>query len=102
MTMLFPLHGSHMPMPYGPYCNMLYSCPLWYYNSCIPPLPRYLCPDYIIYTELVISKPSPINDDRFDRRIRSAQKRKHKVIKQVCHVQNDGRLNENSDLTLDI
>jgi hypothetical protein len=55
MTILFPLHGSHMPMPCGPHCSMLYSCPSWYYNLCIPPLSRYLCPDYIIYREPVIS-----------------------------------------------
>jgi len=35
MTMPFPSHGSHMPMSCGPYCSMLYSCPSWYYNSCI-------------------------------------------------------------------
>jgi len=62
-------------------------------------LPTYLCPNYITYRELAISKPSPTNNDRFDRKDRSVQKTKHKVIKQVYRVKKDGRLNKNSNLT---
>ena len=64
-------------------------------------LPRYLCPDYITYREPAISKPSPTINDRFDEKDRSMKKKKYKVIKQVYRVKKDGRLNKNSDLTLD-
>ena len=60
-----------------------------------------MCPNYITYRELAISKPSPTNNDRFDRKDRSVQKTKHKVIKQVYRVKKDGRLNKNLDLTQD-
>jgi len=63
-------------------------------------LPTYLCPNYIIYREPAISKPSPTNNGRFDPKNRHVQKRKYKVIKQVYYVKRDGRLNNNSDLTL--
>ena len=43
----------------------------------------------------------PINNDCFDQKDRSVQKKKHKVIKQVYRVKKDGRLNKNSDLTQD-
>jgi hypothetical protein len=38
----------------------------------------------------------------FDHKNRSTQKNKCNVIKQVYRVKKDGRLNKNSDLTLDI
>jgi hypothetical protein len=43
-----------------------------------------------------------MHNDRFDQKNRSTCKTKRKVIKQVYHVKKDGRLNKNSDLTLDI
>ena len=67
----------------------------------MPSLPRHLYPDYIIYREPAISKPSPTINDHFDEKDRSIQKKKYKVIKQVYRVKKDGRLNKNSDLTLD-
>ena len=67
----------------------------------MPSLPTYLCPNYITYKEPSISKPSPTINSRFDPKNRPVQKKKHKVIKQVYRVKKDGRLNKNSDLTLD-
>ena len=67
----------------------------------MPSLPRYLCLDYITFREPAIVKPSPTLNDRFDEKDRSIQKKKYKVIKQVYRVKKDGRLNKNSDLTLD-
>ena len=67
----------------------------------MPSLPRYLYPDYITYREPAISKPALTIIDHFDEKDRSIQKKKYKVIKQVYHVKKDGRLNKNSDLTLD-
>ena len=67
----------------------------------MPPLPTYLCPNYITYREPAIGKPSPTISDHFDEKNRSAQKKKYKVIKQVYRVKKDGRLNKNLDLTLD-
>ena len=64
-------------------------------------LSGYLCPDYITCREPAIGKPSPTINDRFDEKDRSIQKKKYKVIKQVYRVRKDGRLNKNSDLTLD-
>ena len=64
-------------------------------------LPTYLCPNYIIYMELAFSKSSPTNNGHFDPKNRHVQKKKHMVIKQVCRVKKDGRLNKNSDLTQD-
>jgi hypothetical protein len=43
-----------------------------------------------------------MHNDRFDQKNRSTCKTKRKVIKQVYRVKRDGRLNKNSDLTLDI
>jgi len=63
--------------------------------------PRYFCPDYITYKELVINEQSPANNDHFHHRDWSTQKKKHKVIKQVYRVKRDGRLNKNSDLILE-
>ena len=67
----------------------------------MPSLPRYLYSDYIIYREPAISKTSPTINDRFDEKDQSMKKKKYKVIKQVYRVKKDGRLNKNSDLTLD-
>jgi len=61
----------------------------------VPSLPRYLCPYYITYREPAISKPSPTNNDCFDQKDWSKQKKKFKVIKQVYRVKKD------SDLTQD-
>ena len=90
LTMWFPFHGSHIPMPCGAYCSMLYSCPSWYYNLCMPSLPRYLYPDYITYREPAICKPSPTINDRFDEKERSMKKKKYKVIKQVYRIKKGG------------
>jgi hypothetical protein len=62
-------------------------------------LPRCL---NITYRKTTISESSPMHNDHFDQKNRSTQKNKCKVIKQVYHVKKDGRLNKNSDLTLDI
>ena len=67
----------------------------------MPPLPRYLCSDYITYREPVVSKPSHTNNDCFDHKDRSIQKKKHKVIKQVYRVKKDRRFSKNSDLIQD-
>ena len=67
----------------------------------MPSLPRYLCPNYITYREPAISKPALTIIDRFDEKDRSIQKKKYKMVKQVYRVKKDGRLNKNSDLTLD-
>jgi len=75
--------------------------PSWYFNSYMPSLPTYLCPNYITYREPAISKPSPTNNGRFDPKNWPVQKKKHMVIKQVYRVKKDGRLNKNSDLTQD-
>ena len=88
-------------MPCGSCYSMPYFYPSWYYNSCMPSLPRYLCPDYITYREPAIGKPSPTINDRFDEKKSVYTEKKYKVIKQVYHVKKDGRLNKNSDLTLD-
>jgi len=65
-------------------CLVFYTS--WYYNSCMPSLPRYLFPDYITYREPAIGKPSPTINDRFDEKDRPIQKKKYKVIKQVYRV----------------
>ena len=100
-SMPFLSHGSPILMPCGSYYSMPYSYESWYYDSYMPPLPRCLCPNYITYRNPAFSKPSPTNNDRFDQKDRSIQKKKHKVIKQVYHVKKDGRLNKNPDLTHD-
>jgi len=100
-SMPFPPHRSPIPMPCGSYYSMSCFYPSWYYNSCMPSLPRYLFPDYITYREPAIGKPSPTINDRFDEKDRSIQKKKYKVIKQVYRVKKNERLNKNSDLTLD-
>ena len=64
--------------------------------------PSYFRSNCITYREPVISKSSPIRNDCFDQKNRSTQKNKRKVLKQVYHIKKDGRLNKNSDLTLDI
>jgi hypothetical protein len=63
------------------------------------PSPSYFCQTH---REQVINEPSPMRNDRFDHKNRSTQKNKRKVIKQVYRVKKDGKLNKNSDLTLDI
>ena len=88
-------------MPCGSYYSMPYSYASCYFVSCMPPLPRCLCPNYITYRKPAFNKPSPINNDHFDQKDRSIRKKKHKVIKQVYHVKKDGRLNKNPDLTHD-
>ena len=98
--MPFPSYGFPMSMPWGTDFNLPYSCAPWLHNSYMPTLPTYLCPNYITYREPAISKPSPTNNGRFDPKNRPMQKRKYKVIKQVYCVKRDGRLNNNSDLTL--
>jgi len=85
-SMPFPPHRSPIPMPCGSYYRMPCFYPSWYYNSCMPSLPRYLFPDYITYREPAIGKPSPTINDRFDEKDRPIQKKKYKVIKQVYRV----------------
>ena len=97
----FSSHRSSTHIPYGSYYSMPYFYPSWYFNSYMSSLPIYLCPNYITYKEPAISKPSPTINSRFDPKNRPVQKKKHKVIKQVYRVKKDGRLNKNSDLTLD-
>ena len=63
--------------------------------------PRYFCPDYITYKESAIKKSPPANNDRFNHKNRSVQKKKHKVTKQVYRIKKDGRITKNSYLTLD-
>ena len=89
-SMPFPSHRSPIPMPCGSYYSMPYFYPSWYYNSCLQPLPRYLCPDYITYRESAISKPSPINNYHFNHKDWTIQKKMYKVIKQVYCVKKDG------------
>jgi len=91
-----------MNMSWGAYFNVPYSYPPWFHNLYMPPLPTYLCPNYITYREPAINESSPTNNDHFNYRNRSMQKSKRKVIKQVYRVKKDGRLNKTSDLTLDI
>jgi hypothetical protein len=50
----------------------------------------------------MINVPSPMHNDHFDEKNQSTCKTKRKVIKEVYRVKKDGRLNKNSDLTLDI
>jgi hypothetical protein len=99
--MSLPPYGSSTPMPWEPYFNMHYFCPPWYYNSYMG-YPSYFGPNYITHREPVINEPSPMRSDCFDHKNRSTQKNNCKVIKQVYRVKKDGRLNKNSDLTLDI
>ena len=40
------------------YYSMIYFYLSWHCNSCMPSLPRYLCPDHITYREPTIGKPS--------------------------------------------
>ena len=82
-------------MPCRSYYSMSCFYLSWYYNSCMPSLPTYLCPNYITYREPAISKPSLTNNGRFDPKNRPVQKKKHMVIKQVYRVKKDGRLNKN-------
>jgi hypothetical protein len=97
----FPRYGLSMLMPWEPYFNMHYFCPPWYYNSYMSS-PSYFCPNYISHREPVINELSPMHNDRFNHKNQPTQKNKHKVIKQVYCDKNDGRLNKNLDLTLDI
>jgi hypothetical protein len=66
------------------------------------PSSSYFCPNYITHSEPVINESSPMHNNRFDQKNRSTQKNKRKLIKQLYRVKKDGRLNKNSDLTLDI
>src|SRR6185437_1630209 len=66
----FSSYRSSIHMPYGSYYSMPSFYPSWYYNSCMPSLPRYLYPDYITNREPVISKPLPTINDRFDEKDR--------------------------------
>jgi hypothetical protein len=100
-SMSFPLYGSSTPMPWKTYFNMHYFCPPWYYNSYMGS-PSYFGPNYITHREPVINEPSSMRSDCFDHKNRLIQKNNRKVIKQVYRVKKEGRLNKNSDLTLDI
>ena len=67
----------------------------------MPASHSYFGQNHVTYREPVINESSLRNNDRFHQRDRSMQKNKHKVIKQVYRVKRVGRLNKNSDLTLD-
>ena len=71
----FPSYGSPISMPWVAGFSLLYSCAPWFHNSYMPSLPTYLCPNYITYREPIISKLSPINNDRFDQKDGSVQKK---------------------------
>ena len=71
----FSSHRSSTHMPYGSYYSMSCFYPSWYFNSYMPSLPTYLCPNYITYREPAISKPSPTNIGRFDPKNRPVQKK---------------------------
>jgi hypothetical protein len=101
-SMSFPPYGSSMPMPWEAYFNMHYFCPSLYYNSYMSSAPSSFCSNCINYREPMINVPSPMHNGRFDQKNRSTCKTKRKVIKQVYRVKKDGRLNKNSDLTLEI
>ena len=100
-TRPFPSHESPLRMPCGPYFYMPYSCPTWSYNPWMPASHSYFGQNHVTYREPVINKSLLRINDHFHQRDRSMQKNKRKVIKQVYRVKRDGRLNKNSDLTLD-
>ena len=70
-------------MPWEFYFNMHYSYPPWFYNLYMPFPPRYFCPAYIIYKESAIKKSLSANNDHFNHKNRSVQKKKYKVTKQI-------------------
>ena len=72
-----------------------------YYNPWMPASHSYFGQNHVTYREPVINESSLRNNDHFHQRDRSMQENNHKVIKQVYRVKKDGRLNKNSDLTLD-
>ena len=74
-SMPFPSYGSPMNMPWGADFSLPYSCAPWFHISYMPPLPTYLCPNYITYREPAIGKPSPTINDRFDEKIGLYEKR---------------------------
>ena len=90
-----------MPMPCESYFYMPYSCLTWSYNPWMPTSQSYFGQNHVTYREPVINESSLRNNDYFHQRDRSMQKNKHNVIKQVYRVKRDGRLNKNSDWTLD-
>ena len=67
----------------------------------MPASHSYFGQNHVTYREPVINESSLGSNDRFHQRDRPIQKNKHKMIKQVYRVKRDGRLNKNSDLTLD-
>ena len=100
-SMSFSSYGSPMIVPWGTYFGMPYSHVPWFHNSYMSFLATYLYPNYVTYRVPAISEPAPTNNDRFVQKNWSVQKNKYKVIKQVYRVKKDGRLNKNSDSTLD-
>ena len=68
----------------------------------MPASHSYFGQNHVTYREPVINESSLGSNDRFHQRDRPIQKNKHKMIKQVCRVKRDGRLNKNSDLTQEI
>ena len=101
ISMPFSSYGAPLHVLWEFYFNKHYSYPPWSYNSYMSFPPRYFCPDYITYKESAIKKSPPANNDRFNHKNRSVQKKKHKVTKQVYRIKKDGRLTKNSYLTLD-
>ena len=81
------------------YFNMHYSYPPWSYNSYMLFSSRYFYSDYITYKVMEINKSPPANNDHFNHKNWSVQKKKHKLTKQFYRVKKDGRLSRNSDLT---
>ena len=99
MSMPFSSYGSPVHVHWEIYFNMHYSYPPWSYNSYMLFSSGYFCSDYITYKVSAINKSPPANNDRFNHKNRSVQKKKHKLTKQVYRVKKDGRLSRNSDLT---
>ena len=67
----------------------------------MPTSQSYFGQNHVTYREPVINESSLRNNYHFHQRDRSMQKNKHKAIKEIYRVKRDGRLNKNSDLTLD-
>ena len=93
ISMSFPSYGAPLHVPWEFYFNMHYSYPPWSYNSYMSFPPRYFCPDYITYKESAIKKSPPANNDRFNHKNRSVQKKKYKVTKQIYRVKKGWPIN---------
>ena len=75
MSMSFPSHESPMLMPCGSYFYMHYSCPKWSYNPWMPASHSYFGQNHVTYREPVINESSLRNNDHFQHRDQSMQKK---------------------------